>query len=137
MTSTPSATEDRRVFTANHAAADHRQALWDAVHLQECVGVKNPDVVESYFWWTVRFAPGGDQNHIAAQLARAIRSGNGHRMGIFERSPAADELDVMKVEILQDALALHFHHFALVVHEVVDGEILFQRIVDAVETALL
>ncbi len=58
-------------------------------------------------------------------------------MGVFERGPAADELDVMNCEIFQDALALHFHHFSLVVHEIMDGEIFFQGIVDAVEAALL
>jgi len=85
----------------------------------------------------MRLASGGDENHIAVQLAYAIRTGNGHGVGVFERSLAAYELDVMKGEVLQDALALHLNHFPLVVHEIVDGEILFKGIVDAVETALL
>ena len=63
------------------------------------------------------------QNHVAAQLAYAIRARNGHGMRVFERCPAADELDVVQGEILQDALALHFNHFALVVHEIVDRKI--------------
>ena len=40
-------------------------------------------------------------------------------------------------EILEDAPALHLDDFAFVVHEIVDGEIFFQRVVDAVEAALL
>src|SRR5580658_9271201 len=43
----------------------------------------------------------------------------------------------MKREILENALAFHLHHFALVVHEVADGEIFLERIVDAIEAALL
>jgi hypothetical protein len=50
---------------------------------------------------------------------------------------AADEFDLMECEVLQNALALHVHDFTLVMHEVVDGKILFQRVVDTVETALL
>ena len=125
-----------RVLAANHAAADYREALRDAIHPQERVRVEDPDVVESYFWRTVRSTSSGNENHIATQLPDAIRTGNGYGVGLFERSPAADELDVMKGEILQDALALHFNHFSLVVHEIMDGQILFKGIVDAAETAL-
>src|SRR5580704_11239386 len=42
----------------------------------------------------------------------------------------------MKGEVLQNALALPLHHFALMVHEITDGEILFEGIVDAVDAAL-
>ena len=75
--------------------------------------------------------------NLAAQPAYAIHAGNGHGVGVFKRSAAADKFDVMKSEILQDPLAFHFNHVSLVVHEIVDGKILFQGIVDAVETALL
>src|SRR6266849_4275512 len=44
---------------------------------------------------------------------------------------------MVKCEIFQDAPALHVHNFALVMHEVVNGKIFLERIVDAVETALL
>src|ERR1700730_10264293 len=43
----------------------------------------------------------------------------------------------MKGKILQDPLAFGFNNRALVVHKIIDREILFQRIVDAIETALL
>ena len=74
----------------------------------------------------MRLASGRQENHIATQLANAIRTGNGHGVGVFERSPAADKLDAMKGEILQDPLALHFNHFSLVVHEIIDAEILLK-----------
>lgn len=38
-----------RVLAANHAAADYREALRDAIHPQERIRVEDPDVVESYF----------------------------------------------------------------------------------------
>src|SRR5438067_1673795 len=43
---------------------------------------------------------------------------------------------MVQLEVLADPLALHFHHFALVMHEVVDSEIFFQGIINAVEPAL-
>jgi len=43
----------------------------------------------------------------------------------------------VECEVFQNAAALHIDDFALVVHEVVDGEILLERVVDTVETALL
>ena len=50
--------EDRCVLAANYTAADHGQALGDALHLQESVGIKNADVVESYLCRPVRLASG-------------------------------------------------------------------------------
>jgi hypothetical protein len=58
-------------------------------------------------------------------------------MGIHEGGLAAHESDVVECEVFQNALALHVDDFALVMHEVVDGQILFQRVVDTVEAALL
>ncbi len=58
-------------------------------------------------------------------------------VGIFERRLSAHQFDVMKLQILQDALAFHFDDCAFVVHEIVDSEIVFQGIVDAIEPALL
>ena len=63
--------------------------------------------------------------------------GDGDSVRVFEGSLAANELDLVERKIFQDALALHVHDFALVVHEIVDGEIFFQRIIDAVEAALI
>src|SRR5467141_1656021 len=57
-------------------------------------------------------------------------------MGIQKSGLPTHEVDLVKRDILQDAAAFHFHHLALVVHEVVDGEIFLERIVDAVEAAL-
>jgi hypothetical protein len=49
---------------------------------------------------------------------------------------AADQFDFVELEIFQDAAALHLDDFSFVVHEIVDGEVVFQRIVDAIEAAL-
>jgi hypothetical protein len=38
--------EDGGVFATDDAAADDREAFWDAVHLKKGVGVKSVDVVE-------------------------------------------------------------------------------------------
>src|SRR6266849_2010965 len=58
-------------------------------------------------------------------------------MRVLEGSLATDEFDLVERKIFQDAPAFHVHDFALVVHEIVDGEIFLQRIVDAIEAALL
>ena len=55
----------------------------------------------------------------------------------FEGGLAADQLDFVELEIFQDAAALHLDDFAFVVHEIVDRQIFFQRVVDSVQTALL
>ncbi len=44
---------------------------------------------------------------------------------------------MVKRKIFQDAPAFHFDNFTLVMHEVVNGKIFLERIVDAVEAALL
>src|SRR6266567_4684246 len=64
-------------------------------------------------------------------------SGNGYRMRVDESGLAAHQLDMVEREILQDARTLHVHNFALVVHEIVDGEVFFQRVINAVKAALL
>ena len=43
----------------------------------------------------------------------------------------------MECEVFQNALPLHVYYFTLVMHEIVDGEIFLERVVDSVETALL
>src|SRR6266849_7009312 len=58
-------------------------------------------------------------------------------MRVFESGLTADEFNFVERKIFQDALAFHVHHFAFVVHEIVDGEILLQRVIDAIESALL
>src|SRR5579864_1332634 len=85
----------------------------------------------------MRLASCGDKNHFATQSAYAIRAGDGHGVDILKRSAPTNEFDVMKGEVFQDALALPLHHFAFMVLEITDGEIFFEGIVDAVDTALL
>src|SRR6267143_7049478 len=80
---------------------------------------------------------GGDEENFAFQPARAERTGDGNAVRVFESGPAADEFDLVEREIFQDALAFHVHDFALVVHEIVDGEIFLQRVINAIESALL
>src|SRR5882724_11407296 len=58
-------------------------------------------------------------------------------MRVFKGCLAADKLDFVERKIFQNALPFHVHDFALVVHEVVDGEIFLERIVNAIEAALL
>ncbi len=47
-----------------------------------------------------------------------------------------DVFDFVELEIFQDAAAFHFDDFTLVVHEVVNGEIFLERIIDPVEATL-
>jgi len=86
----------------------------------------------------MRLASGGNENHFAAQSACAIYAGTRKRC---ERPSNAARpcmsFYVMKFEVFQDALPLPLHHLALMMHEIADGEILFEGIVDAVDTALL
>ena len=129
--------EDGSVFAADDAAANHGQTFGDAVHLQKSVGVKGVDVVENDFRRSMRLGAGGDENDVALQTACAIRAGDSNGVSIFKRSLAANQLDFVQLKVFQDAAAFHVHDFSLVVHEVVHGQIFFQRIIDAVEAALL
>jgi hypothetical protein len=78
-----------------------------------------------------------DENDFAAKRARAGGAANGNGVRVLETGQPANELDVVQLQILKDAGALHVHDFALVVHEILDGEIFLKRVIDAVETALL
>src|SRR5260370_17639739 len=64
-------------------------------------------------------------------------AGNGVRMGVYKGGLAGHELDMVECEVFQNAAALHVDDFTLVVHEIVDSQILLKRVVDSVETALL
>ncbi len=129
--------EDGGIFTANDAAANDGEAFWDAVHLQKSVRVERVNVIESDLRGAMGFGAGGDEEKVSFQEARAGRTGDDNGVRVFEGGLAADEFDFVEREIFQDALAFHVHDFALVMHEVVDGEIFFERIVNAVESALL
>ncbi len=57
-------------------------------------------------------------------------------MWVFKRRLPLDVFDLVQVKILEDALAFHFNDFALMMHEIVNRKIFFERIIDAVEAAL-
>src|SRR6266849_2816098 len=85
----------------------------------------------------MRLGAGGDEDDVSFQAARASGTGDDNGVRVFKRGLAADKLDFVEHKIFQDALAFHVHDFTLMMHEIVDGEIFFERIVDAVEAALL
>src|SRR5712664_2734946 len=58
-------------------------------------------------------------------------------MGVYKGGLAGHELDMVECEVFQNEPALHVDDFTLVVHEIVDGKIFLERVVDTVETALL
>ena len=95
------------------------------------------DIVEGDFGRAVRLGTRGDENDVAAKAVLSIAAGDVDGVGVFEGRLAVEKCDLVQGEIFEDALAFHFHHFALVVHEVVYGEIFLERVVDAVKAALL
>src|SRR5260370_6659774 len=64
-------------------------------------------------------------------------AGNGDRMGVYKGGLAVHALDMVECEVFQNAAALHVDGFTVVMHEIVDSQILLKRVVDSVETALL
>src|ERR1700682_2754071 len=58
-------------------------------------------------------------------------------MGVYKGRLAGHEFDVVECEVFQNALTLHVDDFTLVMHEIVDSEILLEGIIDTVEAALL
>src|SRR6266851_5169374 len=58
-------------------------------------------------------------------------------MGGCKCGLAVQDFDVVECEIFQNALALHIDDLTLMVHEIVDGEIFLERIIDPVKAALL
>ena len=95
------------------------------------------DVIESNFRRAMRLGTAGDENNFTAQTARAIRGGNCNSVGVLKSCLTADELDLMQREVFENALPFHFDDFAFMAHEVVHGEIFFQRVVNAVKASLL
>src|SRR5437016_9228374 len=84
----------------------------------------------------MRLRARGDEDHIALEPARAVGSRDHNRVTVFEGRLAANELNLVQRQILQNPAALHVHDFAFVMHEVVHSEILFERVIDAIKTAL-
>ena len=129
--------ENRCVFAADHAAADNREAFWDAVHLKKCVRIEGMDVVKGNFGRAVGLRAGGDENDFAAEVSCAACSGDCDGVRVLERRLAANKFDVVQLEIFEDALAFHFDDFALVVHKILNGKVFLERVVDAIKAALL
>src|SRR5207253_3193877 len=124
------------VFAANDATTNYGQAFGYAVHLQKGVGVEGVDIVEGDLRRAMRLRARGDEDHIALEPARAVGSRDHNRVTVFEGRLAANELNLVQRQILQNPAALHVHDFAFVMHEVVHSEILFERVIDAIKTAL-
>src|SRR5689334_19223961 len=57
-------------------------------------------------------------------------------MRILETRFSWHILDLVQLQILEDAAALHLNDFPLVVHKVMDGEVVLERIVDAIQAPL-
>ena len=129
--------EDRGILAADDAAADDGKTFGDAVHLKKSVRIKSMNIIESDFRRTMRLGAAGNENNFTAQTTCAIRAGNYNRVGVFKSCLTAYEFDLVQREIFENALPFHFDDFAFMVHEVVHGEIFFQRIVNAVKAALL
>ncbi len=129
--------ENRGVLAANHAATDHREAPWNSIHLEKGVGVERVHIIKGNFRGAVRFRTGGNQDDVTMEAARSIRAGDRYGVRILKGGLAAQEFNLVKFEIFQDAPAFHLDHGSFVVHEIVDGEIFFERIIDTVESALL
>ena len=85
----------------------------------------------------MRLRAGRNEDDFSFQLTCALSVGNGHCVGGNKGGLAAYEFDAVECEVLQNALALHVHDFALVMHEIVNGEIFLEGIIDPVKAALL
>ena len=67
-------------------------------------------------------------------MQRAIA--HAHRVRIVEHGLPADEVDLVLRNVLAHDLAERADHLLLAVHEVVNGEVGLDRVVDAVQAAL-
>src|SRR6266566_8763216 len=70
-------------------------------------------------------------------MACGVGACDANGMRVLKGCLAADEFDLMECDVLQNAPALHVDDFTLVMHEIVNGKILLEGVVDSVEAALL
>src|SRR5580692_1809367 len=129
--------EDGGVFATDNSATNDGEAFGNAIHVKKGIGIEGVNVVESNFRWAIGLGSGGNQDEFSSQTPRAIGTSNEDCMRICERSLTANEFNFVKCKILQNALAFHLDDGALMMHEIVDGEIFFQRVVNSIEAALL
>ena len=59
-----------------------------------------------------------------------------HGMRIDEVSGAPHDLDLVSIQVLQDRLALLTHHQPQAEHDVMDGQPVFERVIDSIEATL-
>ena len=79
-----------------------------------------------------------DENNVAVQRQLFISWGmHGYGIRPLERGKSVDEIHFVRRKILSQLLALSLDHHVLAVHEILHRQAVFQRVVDAVETALL
>ena len=106
--------------------------LLGSVHLQN---YQSNVCTSSGKWEVMRLRSCRDQNHVSR--CRTLFTELHSAYVDFQSRPSPYQFDVMEFQVFQDTLSFHLHHLALVVHEIMHGQIFFQGIVDAVEPALL
>jgi hypothetical protein len=105
--------------------------------LKKSVGIERVDVVKGNLGRAMRLRASGDENDFGAKMACAVSVNYRDGVGILERCLTANKLDVVQLEIFEYPLAFHFDDFPLVVHEILYGKIFLERVIDAIEAALL
>ena len=129
--------EDAGVLGADHAAPHDDHARGDALEAQHRVGVDDDLVVEGKEVRAERGRSGGDEEDLAGDAAQrlAVRA-DLDRVRADESCESLNALDAVTLEVLVDALPFRLDDRALAVHEVGDGDVVLDRVVDAVEPAL-
>jgi len=130
--------KNRRIFAADDSTAHNRHAARNRSHPEYGVRIKNHFVVERNFRRAMGRGASGDQDHLGSNTGgRMTRPPYRNRIGIFERSHATHQFHAVRDQVLQDFLALRFDDHIFAMHEVFYGQPFLQRIIDAVEPALL
>ncbi len=129
--------EDGRVFDADHAGADHRQAAGHRGVGDQAVAVEDVGVVERDVAGAIGGRAHGDQDALAAHdLLVAIGLGHGQAMGVDEAGLAGQGAHAVALELVLQHLDLVVQGLVQAHGEVGAADVLLDPVGAAVEAAL-
>ena len=125
-----------RVFGADHAAADHDHRLGNMIQRKSPSEVKIVFSSNGTLAGRAGIVPVAMTTTSAADDFKIVRPIHIQNLGLIESGRAPDEFNVVAFQLIADQIQLVVHHLLADINEVGDGDVAFNSIAFAKQSAL-
>ncbi len=132
----PQRRKDGGIFRADHPPADDHHRFGDLLHIQDGIGVKDQLAIKRDLRRMMGRGTGGNENKVSRDLRLSFPGPDTNSMRIPERSLPVEQSDILMPNGLLDHAALFVHHGSLAVHEILDRQVILERVIDPIQPAL-